>query len=119
MCFDFRRARSHPLGPTITSRLPGRFAMYTSEEVHVKVLTYPIPMHTFFKKTDGYFLPVSAIIDSWRTSYLNRAEQHKHQPNEIPRRACFDRENRKPEPKYVDWVVGALWDQCAPTWSPR
>ena len=39
MCFDFRRARSHPLGPTITSRLPGRFAMYTPEEVHVKVLT--------------------------------------------------------------------------------
>jgi len=29
--FDFRRARSHPLGPTITSRLPGRFAMYTAE----------------------------------------------------------------------------------------
>ena len=23
MCFDFRRARSHPLGPTITSRLTG------------------------------------------------------------------------------------------------
>ena len=39
MCFDFRRARSHPLGPTITSRLPGRFAMYTAEEARVKVLT--------------------------------------------------------------------------------
>jgi hypothetical protein len=39
MCFDFRRARSHPLGPTITSRIPGRFAMYTPEEGHVKVLT--------------------------------------------------------------------------------
>jgi hypothetical protein len=38
MCFDFRRARSHPLGPTITCRLPGRLAMYTPEEVHVKVL---------------------------------------------------------------------------------
>ena len=23
MCFDFRRARSHPLGPTITGRLTG------------------------------------------------------------------------------------------------
>jgi len=23
MCFDFRRARSHPFGPTITSRLTG------------------------------------------------------------------------------------------------
>ena len=41
MCFDFRRARSHPLGPTLTSRLPGRFAMYTSKEVHVKVRTFP------------------------------------------------------------------------------
>jgi len=49
MCFDFRRARSHPLGPTITSRLPGRFAMYTSEEVHVKVLTYPMAMLAFKK----------------------------------------------------------------------
>ena len=49
MCFDFRRARSHPLGPTITSRLPGRFAMYTPKEVHVKVLTCPIRMHTFSK----------------------------------------------------------------------
>jgi hypothetical protein len=40
MCFDFRRARSHPLGPTITiSRLPGRFAMYTAAGAHVKVLT--------------------------------------------------------------------------------
>jgi hypothetical protein len=41
MCFDFRRARSHPLGPTITSRLPGRFAMYTSKEVRVKVADLP------------------------------------------------------------------------------
>ncbi len=32
MCFDFRRARSHPLAPTITSRLPGRLAMYTLNE---------------------------------------------------------------------------------------
>ncbi|MDQ2921340.1 MAG: hypothetical protein M3R52_07000 [Acidobacteriota bacterium] len=49
MCFDFRRARSHPLGPTITSRLPGRFAMYTSKEVRVKVMTYPIPVIRFSK----------------------------------------------------------------------
>jgi hypothetical protein len=41
MCFDFRRARSHPLGPTITSRLPGRFAMYTPKEVRVKVADLP------------------------------------------------------------------------------
>jgi hypothetical protein len=38
MCFDFRRARSHPLGSDITSHLPGRFAMYTSGEARVKVL---------------------------------------------------------------------------------
>jgi hypothetical protein len=44
MCFDFRRARSHPLGPTLTSRLPGRLAMYTPKEVPVKVLTYPVPL---------------------------------------------------------------------------
>lgn len=49
MCFDFRRARSHPLGPTITSRLPGRFAMYTPEEVHVKVLTCHLRVFKFFK----------------------------------------------------------------------
>ncbi len=40
MCFDFRRARTHPLGPTITSRLPGKSEMYTSEQAHVKVLIY-------------------------------------------------------------------------------
>jgi hypothetical protein len=52
MCFDFRRARSHPLGPTITSRIPGRFAMYTPEEGHVKVLNRPIRAHTFRKQTN-------------------------------------------------------------------
>jgi hypothetical protein len=36
--FDFRRARSHPLGPTITIRLPGRIEMYTSVKARVKVL---------------------------------------------------------------------------------
>ncbi len=41
MCFDFRRARSHPLSPTVTSHLPGRLAIYTSKEARVKVLTYP------------------------------------------------------------------------------
>jgi hypothetical protein len=49
MCFDFRRARSHPLGPTITSRIPGRFAMYTPEEAHVKVLTCPHACFNFFQ----------------------------------------------------------------------
>jgi len=49
MCFDFRRARSHPLGPTLTSRLPGRFAMYTSEEAHVKVPTYSTDAYLFKK----------------------------------------------------------------------
>jgi hypothetical protein len=31
-------ARSHPLAPTITSRLPGRPEMYTAEQAHVKAL---------------------------------------------------------------------------------
>jgi hypothetical protein len=31
MCFDFRRARSHPLDPTIIAALPGRGGMYTPE----------------------------------------------------------------------------------------
>jgi hypothetical protein len=30
MCFDFRRARSHPLGPdNHLAALPGRWALYT------------------------------------------------------------------------------------------
>ncbi len=108
MCFDFRRARSHPLGPTITSRLPGRFAMYTPKEVHVKVLTLPdTGAHLSQIKLLAASQAVPAIIDSWRISYLNRAEQHKHQPNEIPRRACFDRANLRREPKSFDWVVDA------------
>jgi len=49
MCFDFRRARSHPLGPTITSRIPGRIAMYTPEEAHVKVLTCYLRVLQFSK----------------------------------------------------------------------
>lgn len=37
MCFDFRRARSHPLAPTSHRPLyPGRSAMYTAEEGDVK-----------------------------------------------------------------------------------
>lgn len=48
MCFDFRRARSHPLGPTITSRLPGRIEMYTSVKARVKVLSAVSPAHKSF-----------------------------------------------------------------------
>jgi hypothetical protein len=115
MCFDFRRARSHPLGPTITSRIPGRFAMYTPEEAHVKVLTCSLRVLQFFPNPpDVYFLPAFSINDWWTTNCLNRAGQHKRRPNEIPRRECFDHENQKPEPKYVDSVVGVLWDRYAP-----
>ena len=38
MCFDFRRARSHPLGSDNHQHLPGRVEMYTSGEGRVKVL---------------------------------------------------------------------------------
>ena len=48
ICFDFRRARSHPLGPTITSRLPGRIEMYTSVKARVKVLLVLLPAHKSF-----------------------------------------------------------------------
>ena len=48
MCFDFRRARSHPLGPTITSRLPGRIEMYTWVKARVKVLIGLSPTHKSF-----------------------------------------------------------------------
>ena len=46
--FDFRRARSHPLGPTITSRLPGRIEMYTSVKARVKVLLLLSAAHKSF-----------------------------------------------------------------------
>ena len=46
--FDFRRARSHPLGPTITSRLPGRIEMYTWVKARVKVLIVLLAAHKSF-----------------------------------------------------------------------
>ena len=46
--FDFRRARSHPLGPTITSRLPGRIEMYTWVKARVKVLLLLSAAHKSF-----------------------------------------------------------------------
>ena len=102
MCFDFRRARSHPLGPTITSRIPGRFAMYTPKEVHVKVTDLPdAGVLLFSRYPDGGLLLTFAITEWWQRFHLDRAEQRKHQPNVIPRRECFDRANRKPGPRYV------------------
>jgi hypothetical protein len=38
LCVSISDARSHPLAPTLTSRLPGRPAMYTAARAHVKVL---------------------------------------------------------------------------------
>ena len=114
MCFDFRRARSHPLGPTITSRLPGRFAMYTPKEVHVKVADLPDEGYNYFRITAGSFLLVFAITDWWLRRRLNRAAPRKHRRNEIPRRGCSDRVNRKRVPKYVGSVVDVPLDQYAP-----
>jgi hypothetical protein len=38
LCVSISDARSHPLAPTLTSRLPGRPEMYTAEGAHVKAL---------------------------------------------------------------------------------
>jgi hypothetical protein len=42
MCFDFRAPVVTRLVRQITSRSPGRLAMYTPKEARVKVLTYPL-----------------------------------------------------------------------------
>lgn len=39
LCVSISDARSHPLAPTVTSRSPGRPAMYTAERARVKVVT--------------------------------------------------------------------------------
>jgi hypothetical protein len=44
MCFDFRAPVVTRLVRQITSRSPGRLAMYTPKEARVKVLTYPLSM---------------------------------------------------------------------------
>ena len=44
MCFDFRAPVVTRLVRQITSRSPGRLAMYTPKEARVKVLTYTFSM---------------------------------------------------------------------------
>jgi hypothetical protein len=49
MCFDFRAPVVTRLVRQITSRSPGRLAMYTAKEARVKVLTYPFSMGLTWK----------------------------------------------------------------------
>ena len=110
--FDFRHARSHPLGPTITSRLPGRLEMYTWQLAGVKVLTLFVTAHKSFTLK---FL-CAGRINGWRpTHYLSLAGRHKHPLSENQRKEYCDLANQKPAPKSVGWAAGFLGDQCAPT----